>query len=66
MNGFSSPGPGGCIGAWTVRRLLDAGVEVVATDLSEDLRRFSLVSHPRVDDKLDFVALDVTATKTVA
>src|SRR5579871_5138848 len=62
---FLVTGAGGCIGAWTVRRLLDTGVEVVATDLSKDLRRFNLVSHPRVDDKLDFVALDVTATKTV-
>ena len=62
---FLVTGAGGCIGAWTVRRLLDAGVDVIASDLSEDLRRFNLVSHPRVDDKLDFVALDVTATKTV-
>ncbi len=62
---FLVTGAGGCIGAWTVRRLLDTGAEVVATDLSEDLRRFRLVSHPRVDDKLDFVALDVTETKTV-
>ena len=62
---FLVTGAGGCIGAWTVRRLLDAGVEVVASDLSEDLRRFRLVSHPRPEDKLDFVALDVTATKAV-
>ncbi len=63
---FLVTGAGGCIGAWAVRRLLDAGVEVIATDLNEDLRRFRLVSHPQGEDKLDFVALDVTATKAVA
>jgi nucleoside-diphosphate-sugar epimerase len=62
---FLVTGAGGCIGAWTVRRLLDAGAEVVASDLSEDLRRFRLVSHPRAEEKLDFVPLDVTATKAV-
>ncbi len=62
---FLVTGAGGCIGAWTVRRLLDAGVEVIATDLSEDLRRFRLVSYPRAEERLDFVALDVTATKAV-
>jgi nucleoside-diphosphate-sugar epimerase len=62
---FLVTGAGGCIGAWTVRRLLDTGAEVIATDLNEDLRRFRLVSHPRAGEKLDFVTLDVTATKAV-
>jgi nucleoside-diphosphate-sugar epimerase len=62
---FLVTGAGGCIGAWTVRRLLDAGAEVIATDVNEDLRRFRLVSHPRAAEKVDFVSLDVTATKAV-
>ena len=65
MNGSSSPGregasaPGPCGVCSTLVSRSSPQI------LSEDLRRFNLASHPRVDDKLDFVALDVTATKTV-
>jgi nucleoside-diphosphate-sugar epimerase len=62
---FLVTGAGGCIGAWAARCLLDEGAEVIATDLSEDLRRFRLVSHPKAEEKLDFVRLDVTDTKAV-
>ena len=63
---FLVTGAGGCIGAWTVRLLLDEGVTVVASDLNEDLRRFRLVAHPKAEDKVDFVSLDVTSTEAVA
>ena len=67
MERFLVTGAAGCIGAWVARLLLDGGAEVIATDLSEDLRRFSLVSHHNGDEKeLDFVSLDVTATQAVA
>ncbi len=63
---FLVTGAGGCIGSWVVRLLLDQGVQVVATDLSEDLRRLRLISHPGRATEVDFVALDVTATDAVA
>jgi nucleoside-diphosphate-sugar epimerase len=62
---FLVTGAAGCIGAWAVRLLLDEGVPVVATDLSEDLRRFDLISAGRTDDKLEFAQLDVTRTGDV-
>ena len=36
-------GAGGCIGAWTLSLLSDAGVEVVAFDLSDNKRRPSFL-----------------------
>ncbi len=62
---FLVTGAAGCIGAWAIRLLLDDGVDVVASDVSEDLRRFDLISHPR-HDTIDFVPLDVTDTGAVA
>jgi len=65
---FLVTGAAGCIGAWAVRLLLDEGVPVVATDLSEDLRRFELISAGRPadnDDLLEFAPLDVTRTQDV-
>lgn len=37
-------GAGGCIGAWAVKQLHDAGAEVVAFDLSDERRRLALLS----------------------
>ena len=62
---FLVTGAAGCIGAWAIRLLIDDGVDVVASDVSEDLRRFHLVSHPR-HDTVAFVPLDVTVTADVA
>jgi nucleoside-diphosphate-sugar epimerase len=57
---FLVTGAAGCIGAWAVRALLDDGVAVVATDLSEDLRRLRLASQGEPGAGLEFLALDVT------
>jgi nucleoside-diphosphate-sugar epimerase len=65
---FLVTGAAGCIGAWAVRLLLDEGVPVVATDLSQDLRRFELISAGQPADKdglLEFAPLDVTSTQDV-
>ncbi len=62
---FLVTGAAGCIGAWAIRLLLEQGASVIATDLSEDLRRLRLISRGQVDDRLDFSALDVTATQDV-
>ncbi len=63
---FLVTGAGGCIGAWTVRQLLDEGVAVTAADLNDDFRRFRLVSHGRETEKLDFVRLDVAHADEIA
>jgi nucleoside-diphosphate-sugar epimerase len=62
---FLVTGAAGCIGAWSIRLLRDEGVDVLASDVSEDLRRFHLVSHPQKED-VPFVQLDITNTAEVA
>lgn len=63
---FLVTGAAGCIGAWTVRMLMDQGAAVIASDLTEDWRRFRLVCQGREDSQPDFVPLDVTRAPDVA
>ena len=57
---FLVTGAAGCIGAWTVRVLLDDGASVVASDLSEDPRRLRLASGGDPGSGFEFLSLDVT------
>lgn len=50
----------GCIGAWTARRLLDEGTDVVAFDLPGDPHRLQLIMPNEQIDKMTFVEGDVT------
>jgi nucleoside-diphosphate-sugar epimerase len=43
MERFLVTGALGCLGAWTVRRLLERGAAVLAADVGEDTRRLRLV-----------------------
>lgn len=52
-------GASGCIGAWTVRRLLDDGVPVVAFDLREDTRRLRLLLAESELESLTWVCGDI-------
>lgn len=63
---FLVTGAAGCIGAWTVRLLLEAGVPVIASDVTADLRRFRLVCLGGEGSPPDFVPLDVTRAADVA
>ena len=57
---FLVTGALGCIGAWTVRELLRAGVPVVALDLGRDPRRIALIVEPDELARVHFVAGDIT------
>jgi UDP-glucuronate 4-epimerase len=56
---FLVTGALGCIGAWTVKLLADAGTPVVATDLAEDTARWRLLD-PALQDRVPLVRCDVT------
>ena len=54
---FLVTGAAGCIGAWTIRLLLEQGASVIATDLSEDERRRVLATGLRALAALDDLAV---------
>jgi UDP-glucuronate 4-epimerase len=58
-------GAAGCIGAWVIRLLLDDGIDVIASDLSDDLRRLDLISLGKPSGRPEFIRLDVTRTDEV-
>lgn len=55
----------GCIGAWTVRELLVAGVPVVALDPADDARRLRQLISPELMDKVHLVSGDVTDIQAI-
>jgi nucleoside-diphosphate-sugar epimerase len=50
----------GCIGSWVAKRLVDAGREVWIYDLKEDTHRLDLILEPGQEDRVHFVAGDVS------
>ena len=57
---FLVTGALGCIGAWTVRALVQAGAPVVGFDLGTDTRRLELVMTPEELAQARVVAGDIT------
>lgn len=56
---FLVTGALGCIGAWAVKLLADAGTAVVATDLASDAARWRLLD-PTLESRVPLVRCDVT------
>jgi UDP-glucuronate 4-epimerase len=56
----------GCLGSWTVRRLIDLDLNVVAFDLSADTRRLELLASAAELERVTFVRGDITDLSTVA
>jgi nucleoside-diphosphate-sugar epimerase len=63
---FLVTGSKGCIGAWTVRLLLDEGTPVVGFDLDADPGRLRLLASDEEVERVRFVAGDITDTATMA
>lgn len=63
---FMITGSMGCIGAWTLRNLVDQNVNIIATDLAtEPVRPALLLSEQEINEKIRWVQLDVTDLKAV-
>lgn len=63
---FLVTGALGCIGAWTLRNLLDRDMHVVATDLGTDPVRPRLLLSDEELAQITWAQLDVTDTKAVS
>lgn len=57
---FLVTGALGCVGAWTVRALVDEGVPVVAYDLDTDPHRLRLIMKPDELKRVTFLSEDIT------
>ena len=62
---FLVTGALGCIGAWTVRALVRAGLPVVVFDRATDPRRLRLILKPDELAGVTFVAADITELATI-
>lgn len=56
---FLVTGSSGCLGAWTIRQLLDEAIEVVALDISDDDHRLRLVLSTEEIERLPTVRADI-------
>ena len=57
---FLVTGAFGCIGAWTVKRLVDEGVPVATYDLPGEPARLNLIMEPEALAKVTILAGDIT------
>jgi nucleoside-diphosphate-sugar epimerase len=62
---FLVTGAFGCIGAWTVKRLIDEGVAVTTYDLPGDPRRLKLIMSPEALAQVTMIAGDITDERAV-
>ena len=62
---FLVTGAMGCIGAWTLYNLVQAGEKAVSFDLSEDRHRLDLLLTPEEQAQITFVRGDITDTEQV-
>jgi nucleoside-diphosphate-sugar epimerase len=53
-------GASGCIGAWTMKLLLEDGVDAIGADLAPDVRRLRIVAGDGAAADARLVALDIT------
>jgi nucleoside-diphosphate-sugar epimerase len=58
-------GAAGCIGAWTMKLLLEEGVEAIGADLAPDRRRLRLVAGDRLAADARLAPLDITDREAV-
>lgn len=62
---FLVTGAGGCLGAWTVRQLVQEGADVVAFDLTADPRRQQLLMDEEELSRVVWVEGDITSLDSV-
>jgi UDP-glucuronate 4-epimerase len=62
---FLVTGALGCIGAWTVRNLVQQGASVVTFDLASDPRRIRQISTDDEFERITFVSGDITELASV-
>jgi nucleoside-diphosphate-sugar epimerase len=55
----------GCLGAWTMRLLIESGAEVIGADVSTEPRRLRLVADDALVSAAHFVRLDITDREAV-
>lgn len=63
---FFVTGGMGCIGAWVIRNLVQAGIPVTVFDMSTDRHRLELIMKPEEIARAAFVQGDITDTTAVA
>ena len=55
----------GCLGAWVIRNLVQAGIQTVAFDLSDDRHRLELIMTPEELALIHFIQGDITDTESI-